>query len=392
MIAYFAIPYPVLPPLAGEGAEGGWGFAINARNTIYQNVHYPFAVYMALNSIFIYTTYYMVLYYSRQLFKKHQHHKFRSITMNYKKNCVVICGPTASGKTHLAVRLSLLFNGEIISADSRQVYRGMNIGTGKDLDEYSTDRGNVIVHLIDIRDPVEVYTLYHFKQDFFATFDKIHSRDHLPFLTGGTGLYIESVLRNFEIPQIPENVEFRKQYMAKEKGELIEQLRNRSPELLARTDLSSKKRIVRAIEIALSSPVDSTPENQPIPSTTLNPVVLCTRWDRPTLYQRIDRRLSERIDQGMIDEVKNLLDSGVPESRLIQFGMEYKHIVHYLKSLVSLEEMLSLLKTDIHHLAKRQETWFRGMERRGIPVIWIDNADYNIAAEVLKRELLTEPA
>jgi tRNA dimethylallyltransferase len=307
--------------------------------------------------------------------------------MSNKKNCVVICGPTASGKTHLAVQLSLLFNGEIISADSRQVYRGMNIGTGKDLNEYSTNRGNIDVHLIDIRDPLEVYTLYHFKQDFFTVLNQIHTRNRLPFLTGGTGLYIESILRNFDIPQIPENVEFRNQYMAKEKADLIEELRNRSPELYGRTDLSSKKRVVRALEIALFPPAEVVIDKSSISVKKLNPVVLCTRWERSTLYGRIDKRLNERIDIGMIDEVKTLLDSGVPAERLVQFGMEYKHIVHYLKNIVSLEKMISLLKTDIHQLAKRQETWFRGMERRGVPLIWIDNADCKTAEEVLKKEL-----
>jgi tRNA dimethylallyltransferase len=305
-----------------------------------------------------------------------------------KKNCVVVCGPTASGKTHLAVYLSLLFDGEIISADSRQVYRGMDIGTGKDLNEYTTSRGKVDVHLIDIRDPSEVYTLFHFKQDFLKTIHQIHTRNHLPFLTGGSGLYIESILRNFDIPQIPENVEFRKQYMIREKADLIEELRNRSPVLYERTDLSSKKRVVRALEIALFSPAHVSTDNPSISENQIDPLVLCTRWERQKLYSRIDKRLIERIDNGMIDEVRNLLDSGVSEERLIQFGMEYKHIVHFLRNRVSFDEMVSLLKTDIHQLAKRQETWFRGMERRGVPVTWIDNADYQVAEEVLRKELL----
>jgi tRNA dimethylallyltransferase len=307
--------------------------------------------------------------------------------MSNKKNLVVICGPTASGKTHLAVHLSLFFNGEIISADSRQVYRGMDIGTGKDLNEYSTSRGNVEVHLINVREPSEVYTLYHFKQDFFAISKQILSRSRLPFLTGGTGLYIESILRNFDIPQIPENVEFRKQHMIREKADLIEELRNRSPELYEKTDLSSKKRVVRALEIALFSPIQAVTDISLTPEPQIDPLVLCTRWERSELYARIDKRLMERIDNGMIDEVRNLLEAGVSEERLIQFGMEYKHIVHFLKNRVSLEEMVTRLKTDIHQLAKRQETWFRGMERRGVPVTWIDNADCEAAEKVLRKEL-----
>lgn len=326
---------------------------------------------------------------SNNVFKKHLRNNIEKCTkMSNKTNCIVICGPTASGKTHLAVHLSLLFNGEIISADSRQVYRGMDIGTGKDLNEYSTSQSNVDVHLINVRDPEEVYTLYHFKQDFITTIKQIHSRNHLPFLTGGTGLYIESILRNFDIPQIPENIEFRKQSMIREKADLIEELRNRSPKLYGRTDLSSKKRIVRALEVALFSPDELVTESSPMLANSLNPIVLCTRWDRRELYSRIDKRLTERIGHGMIDEVKNLLDSGVSEERLVQFGMEYKHIVHFLKQRVSLEEMISLLKTDIHQLAKRQETWFRGMERRGVPVTWIDNADCEAAEEILRKEIL----
>ncbi|HEX2956101.1 MAG TPA: tRNA (adenosine(37)-N6)-dimethylallyltransferase MiaA [Chitinispirillaceae bacterium] len=308
----------------------------------------------------------------------------------YNKNCVVICGPTASGKTHLAVHLSLLFNGEIISADSRQVYRGLNIGSGKDLEEYSTSRGKVDVHLIDIRDPSEVYTLYHFKQDFFTIIDQIRDRNRLPFLAGGTGLYIESILRNFDIPQIPEDVEFRKRYMTKDKADLVEELKRRSPELYERTDLSSKKRVIRALEIVQFSQVEAIVGQQSLPVLKLDPVVLCTRWERSMLYERIDKRLAERIDNGMIDEVKNLLDSGVSSDRLIQLGMEYKHIVHYLKGRVSLEQMITLLKTDIHQLAKRQETWFRGMERRGVPVTWIDQADCETAEKALNKELVMD--
>lgn len=305
----------------------------------------------------------------------------------YKKNCVVICGPTASGKTHLAVQLSLRFHGEIISADSRQVYRGLDIGTGKDLNEYTTENGSVTAHLIDIRAPGEIYTVYHFKEDFFKTTDEIYKRGNLPFLTGGTGLYIESILRGFEIPQIPENSEFRKQCMTRDKEELINELKKKSPDLYAKTDLSSKKRITRSLEIASSESGTALPQKLPTATHNLNPVVLCTRWNRAVLRDRIDKRLEERIKSGMIGEVKNLLESGVPTERLIQFGMEYKHITWYLNSQTSIEQMIASLKRDIHQLAKRQETWFRGMERRGISIHWIENADFETAEKLLVDEL-----
>ncbi|MBN1602789.1 MAG: tRNA (adenosine(37)-N6)-dimethylallyltransferase MiaA [Chitinispirillaceae bacterium] len=312
-----------------------------------------------------------------------------TITMKnrYKKNCVVICGPTASGKTRLAVELALQFHGEIISADSRQVYRRMDIGTGKDRDEYATVNGMVTAHLIDIKDPGEVYTLYQFKQDFFITFDEIVKRDNVPFLTGGTGLYIESVLRNYDIPHVPEDIEFRKLFMTKNKEELINELKEKSPHLYARTDLSSKKRVVRSLEIASFGPGAAMPQISREDTPALCPVVLCTRWERAVLRERIDRRLDIRIKSGMIDEVKDLMDSGVPIERLIQMGMEYKHITWYLQSKTSYEQMIDSLKKDIHQLAKRQETWFRGMERRGTRVHWIDNSDFKTAEQILSDEL-----
>jgi tRNA dimethylallyltransferase len=306
---------------------------------------------------------------------------------NRKINCVVICGPTASGKTHLAVYLSLRFKGEIISADSRQVYRGMNLGTGKDLNEYSTPNGIVKVHLIDIRNPDEIFTVYHFKQDFYQKLDEINERNQLPFLTGGTGLYIESILRNYDIPHVPENVEFRKKFMTKDKDELIEELKRSSPELYQKTDLKSKKRVVRSLEIATFGSA-ITHDQTTNTHSPIRPVVLCTRWERAVLYERIDRRLSERIDNGMIDEVRTLIRSGVSIERLVQFGMEYKHITQYLNNQITFDKMTEALKRDIHQLAKRQETWFRGMERRGIKINWVDNADCTIAVKILE-ELLS---
>jgi tRNA dimethylallyltransferase len=263
----------------------------------------------------------------------------------------------------------------------------MDLGTGKDLNEYSTPHGTVKCHLINIRNPDEIYTVYHFKQDFYQKLEEITKQNLLPFLTGGTGLYIESILRNYDIPHVPENVEFRKQFMAKDKGELINELKLRSPELYQKTDLKSKKRVVRSLEIATFGPTVSHDE-APNEFPQIHPVVLCTRWERAVLHERIDRRLAERIDNGMIDEVKALISSGVSIERLVQFGMEYKHITQYLNNQVSFDQMIGTLKRDIHQLAKRQETWFRGMERRGIKTHWVDNADCTIAEKIVV-ELLT---
>ena len=299
-------------------------------------------------------------------------------------NCVVVCGPTASGKTHLAVTLASRFNGEIISADSRQVYRGMDIGTGKDLHEYNTENGAVPFHLIDIVDPGDVYTIYHFKRDFSNAFAGIQKRDHTPFLTGGSGLYIESILRNFNIPSVPENISFREQQMQRDKDILISELSKLSPTLHARADLSSKKRVIRALEIAAFT---NTNNDTTVSEPTIKPLVLCTRWERLLLYNRIDQRLHERLKTGMIDEVKSLMDLGVSKARLVQFGMEYKHIVRYLVGDISYDEMICTLTRDIHNLAKRQDTWFRGMERRGVMVNWIDHSDERIAIELVAKHL-----
>jgi tRNA dimethylallyltransferase len=298
-----------------------------------------------------------------------------------KKNIIVIGGPTASGKTRLAVAVAQYCNGEIISADSRQVYRQMTIGTGKDLNEYTIDGKQLPYHLIDIADPHEMYTLYDYKRDFYQVYSNIVQRGKFPVLSGGTGLYIEAVLRNYDIPAIPENPQLRDQLMKKEKDLLINDLEKTAPDIYSKTDLSSKKRIVRALEVALcrSSTTCTNVPDFPV----LDPIVLCTRWDRSELRKRIDVRLHERLDQGLVGEVKLLLQSGIPRERFSLFGMEYKHVAQYIDGDVSYEKMVEDLKISIHQLAKRQETWFRGMERRGIPIHWIDNADQETALALL---------
>jgi tRNA dimethylallyltransferase len=285
-----------------------------------------------------------------------------------RKNLIVVCGSTASGKTALGVRIALRYKGEIISGDSRQVYRGMDIGTGKDLAEYSTEKGAVPYHLIDIVDPQEVYTVYNFQQDFYRIFGEISSRTRLPVLVGGTGLYIEAVLRNYAIPNVPENPALRAMLMSKDAKALEEELRQTDPALCKKTDLSSKKRIVRSIEIAHAHR-DRGDKRPALRLPEIKPVVLGVVWERPRLRERIRTRLLARLELGMVEEVRRLLDTGIPQERFAMFGMEYKQVARYLRKEVGYEEMVETLLRDIGQLAKRQESYFRGMERRGVAVL-----------------------
>ena len=300
------------------------------------------------------------------------------------KNCLVICGPTASGKTSLGVALALEFNGEILSADSRQIYRGMDIGTGKDLHEYITPLGSVPYHLIDIRYPAELYTLHHYQTDFYAAFRDVRGRARLPVVVGGTGLYIEAVLKHYRIPNVPEDPEVRERLMGESIEDLLRQLEVLSPELHRNTDTSSKKRVVRSLEIALygrDHRILWSDENPP----RIDPLVLAVRWPRHELHARINRRLEQRLNHGMIEEVERILRSGIPRDRFDLFGMEYKHIAAYIDGTVSFKAMVQNLRHAIHQLAKRQETWFRGMERRGIAIHWIDRADRKPASDIVRQ-------
>jgi len=301
-----------------------------------------------------------------------------------KKDLIVVCGPTASGKTNLGVFLAGLFNGEIISADSRQVYRGMDIGTGKDLDEYRVNDSSVPYHLIDIVDPQAIYTLYDYQKDFQAAYSAVKSRGHVPILVGGSGLYVESVLRGYRIAPVPENEKLREELSGKEKESLSKQLEETDPELFRKTDLKSKKRIIRALEIAFYKR-DNPGFEEGDPVEKIDPLVICTRWDRELLRERIDSRLEQRLARGMVDEVERILKSGIDRKRFSLFGMEYGHIARYIDGDVSYGKMVEDLKHSIHQLAKRQETWFRGMERRGIEVHWIKDADCKEAAAIVGR-------
>lgn len=285
-----------------------------------------------------------------------------------KYDMITILGPTASGKTTLAAHLAASLQGEIISADSRQVYRRMDLGTGKDLDDYRIDGVQVPYHLIDICEPGTQYNVYEYQKDFKKVWRELQERQVLPVLCGGTGLYLESVLRGYRMDTVPENTPLRESLAGKSLEELTALLSTYKT-LHNKTDVDSVKRAIRAIEIAeyyRTHPVDQT-EMPP-----LNSLVIGIDIPRELRRSRISARLKQRLDEGMIDEVRSLLAEGIPADNLIYYGLEYKFLTLHVLGQLSYEEMYHQLEIAIHQFAKRQMTWFRGMERRGICIHWID--------------------
>lgn len=284
------------------------------------------------------------------------------------KKLITVLGPTASGKTAFAVELARALDGEIISADSRQIYRRMDIGTGKDLSEYTVNGTPITRHLIDIRDPGDKYTLFDYRHDFHVVLQDILSRNKRPILCGGTGLYIETVLKGYNLPDVPANPELRKSLEGKSLGELTQILQSFRP-LHNTTDTDTAKRAIRAIEIAhFQAQQKATAYDLP----PLESTVLGLYIDRELRREKITTRLKTRLQEGMIDEVKQIIDSGVSPDDLIYYGLEYKFVTLFVLGTISYEEMYRQLEIAIHQFAKRQMTWFRGMERRGIPIHWID--------------------
>jgi tRNA dimethylallyltransferase len=289
------------------------------------------------------------------------------------KKMITILGPTASGKTPVAAHLAASIGGEIISADSRQVYRRMDIGTGKDLADYTVSSIKVPYHLIDIREPGTKYNLFEYQQDFFDAYQDIQSRGAVPILCGGTGLYIEAVLKGYHLSPVPQNQELRDSLEGKSLAELTQML----TELKARTglnmhnktDVYSCQRAIRAIEIETYNIENPTPRRELPP---VDSVIIGINIDRELRREKITRRLKARLEEGMIDEVKALLDEGIPAEDLIYYGLEYKFVTEYITGKTSYDEMYSRLEIAIHQFAKRQMTWFRGMERRGFEINWID--------------------
>ena len=293
------------------------------------------------------------------------------------KKMITILGPTASGKTPVAARLAAEIGGEVISADSRQVYRRMDIGTGKDLGDYRLnikhETLNIRYHLIDIREPGTKYNLFEYQQDFFDAYEDIRSRGAVPILCGGTGLYIEAVLKGYKLSPVPQNQELRDRLEGKSLAELTQML----TELKARngsnmhntTDVDSCQRAIRAIEIETYN------LEHPMPKRELPPVesvIIGIDIDRELRREKITRRLKTRLEEGMVDEVKRLLDEGIPADDLIYYGLEYKFVTEYLTGRLSYDEMFTRLEIAIHQFAKRQMTWFRGMERRGFTIHWLE--------------------
>ena len=286
---------------------------------------------------------------------------------------ITILGPTASGKTPVAACLAAEIGGEIISADSRQVYRRMDIGTGKDLADYVVDGKLIPYHLIDIREPGTKYNLFEYQQDFFDAYQDIRSRGVVPILCGGTGLYIEAVLKGYKLSPVPQNQELRDSL----EGKSLEELTQMLTELKSKTgsnmhnttDVDSCQRAIRAIEI------ESYNLQHPLPKRELPPVesvIIGIDIDREMRREKITRRLKARLEEGMVDEVKALLAEGIPADDLIYYGLEYKFVTEYLVGQTSYDEMFTRLEIAIHQFAKRQMTWFRGMERRGFDINWID--------------------
>lgn len=303
-----------------------------------------------------------------------------------KYSMITILGPTASGKTSLAAALAARINSldadlsgipakgvEIISADSRQVYRGMDIGTGKDLADYTIHGEQIPYHLIDICEPGTKYNLFEYQQDFYDAYLDIQKRGAFPILCGGTGLYIESVLKGYHLSPVPQNPELRESLAHKSLDELTQILKELKEKtgsnMHNRTDVDTAQRAIRAIEI------ESYNLEHPMPERELPPVdslIIGVSIDRDARREKISRRLKQRLDEGMVDEIKGLLDHGIPAENLIYYGLEYKFITEYVIGKTSYDEMYRGLEIAIHQFAKRQMTWFRGMERRGFTIHWID--------------------
>ena len=281
---------------------------------------------------------------------------------------ITILGPTASGKTPLAAALAYKLDTEIISGDSRQIYRRMDLGTGKDLADYTVDGHPVSYHLIDIVEPGYKYNVFEYQHDFLNAYREVKEKGKLPILCGGTGMYLESVLKGYKLLPVPENPELRASLADKSLEELT-QLLSAYKKLHNSTDVDTVKRAIRAIEIE-EYYRQQPPEYRDFPQ--INSLIVGVDIDRELRREKISRRLKQRLDEGMVDEVRALLDSGITPEDLIYYGLEYKYLTLYATGELSYEEMFHQLETAIHQFAKRQMTWFRGMERRGLTIHWLD--------------------
>ena len=303
--------------------------------------------------------------------------------MKPKSNLLVIIGPTATGKTKLSVQLANKLDGEIISADSRQVYRGMDIGTGKDLDEYKLSSKTIPYHLINIADPMEEYNVAQFQQDFQKVFTGIRERKKNPILCGGTGFYIKAVIMDFQLPTAGPNKQLRQELTTWTIEDLIEKLENISPGASSITPIDTKRRIIRAIEV-----IQNTTKEKKVRSkkkTKLQtPLVLGVEYPRQSIREKITERLHERLENGMIKEVEALLQQGVTHERLESLGLEYRFISRYIRDQMTKDEMITQLNTAIHRFAKKQMTFFRNMEKNGIKINWMSGGNLESALKIIK--------
>jgi len=289
-------------------------------------------------------------------------------TLNAMNNLITILGPTATGKTTLAANLASLIGGEIISADSRQIYRRMDIGTGKDLDDYIVNGQQIPHHVVDIVEPGVKYNVFEYMNAFTEAFNQIIENDKIPILCGGSGMYLDAILRGYELSKVPVNEELRRECAKMTFNELIEKLKSYGP-LHNTSDITSDERLLRAIEIADFQALNrvSSLDLPEFASTNFG-----IKFDRDDLRSRITERLHQRIDEGMIDEVKNLIREGLNPNDLIYYGLEYKFITYYISGKLTFNQMINQLNIAIHQFAKRQNTWFRRMEKKGVKIIWID--------------------
>ncbi|TKG95956.1 tRNA (adenosine(37)-N6)-dimethylallyltransferase MiaA [Puteibacter caeruleilacunae] len=290
-------------------------------------------------------------------------------SLTHKYNMVTILGPTASGKTGVATNLAYRLNGEVISADSRQIYRGMDLGTGKDIEEYVVNDTPIPFHLIDIVDAGYQYNVFEYQRDFVKAFDDVISRDKFPVLCGGSGMYVEAVLKGYKLIQVPHNEELRDKLANKSLEELTTILESYKSQLHNITDVENHKRALRAIEIEEYYKTNPDIDNY---YPEINSLVIGVKYDRESRRRRITERLKQRLDEGMVQEVQVLLDKGISPEALIYYGLEYKFLTKHLIGELTFDEMFNALNIAIHQFAKRQMTWFRKMERNGTKIHWLD--------------------
>ncbi len=291
---------------------------------------------------------------------------------------IVITGPTATGKTSIAARLAAEIDGEIISADSRQVYRQMDLGTGKDLDDYKVNGKKIPFHLIDIAEPGYEYNVFEFQRDFFNAYNNIKARGKMPILCGGTGMYIEAAISGYKLIEVPENNNLRNT-LATKTDEELQIILSSMRKLHNTTDTSDRERLIRAIEIE-----QFYLDNQELASDMhkIQPIVFAINKSRAEIRERITYRLKQRLDEGMVTEVESLLKNGVSPEKLKYYGLEYKFVTQYILGEITYEQMFSNLNTAIHQFAKRQMTWFRRMEKKGVNIIWVESYE-DIKAQIM---------